>query len=73
MQAEFQQRLIRLPEVLRLTGISRSQAYSLAARGLFPAPIKLSERSSAFLASEVDAWIASRIAASRKTAAERSS
>lgn len=56
-------RLIRLPEVSRMTGLGKSQVYALANAGRFPAPIKLSERCSAWQESEVRAWIAERIAA----------
>jgi prophage regulatory protein len=55
-------RLIRLPEVARLTGLGRSQLYALAAAGKFPSPLKLSERCSAWAEPEVRAWIAERIA-----------
>lgn len=60
--------LLRLPDVRRRTGLSRSTIYSLAARGDFPAPIRISTRVSGWLALEVDAWIRSRIAATRGTA-----
>ncbi|HEY0179820.1 MAG TPA: AlpA family transcriptional regulator [Dokdonella sp.] len=59
---EVETRLIRLPEVLRLTGLGKSQVYALAKAGKFPTPIKLSERCSAFEESEIRAWIAERIA-----------
>lgn len=58
-------RLMRRPEVQRTTGLSRSSLYRLIAEGRFPASIRLSEKSVAWLASEVDAWIAERVAASR--------
>ena len=57
--------LLRLPDVRRMTGLGRSQIYALAKQGRFPRPVKLSERCSAFLESEVRAWIAERVAASR--------
>ena len=60
-----QSSLLRLPEVMRLTGLSRATLYALAKQKRFPRPIKLSERSSAWVESEVSAWIAERIAASR--------
>lgn len=53
--------LQKLPEVLAITGLSRAHLYALAKKGVFPKPIKLSERSSAWLASEVDEWIDSKI------------
>lgn len=58
--------LIKIHQVISKTGKSRSQIYAQVRQGTFPAPIKLSERSSAWVAAEVDEWIASRIAASRK-------
>jgi prophage regulatory protein len=63
------QRLIRLPEVHRLTGLGRSQIYALAKAGQFPKPIKLSERCSAWNHADVSAWIAARIAAAGMRAA----
>jgi prophage regulatory protein len=59
---ETSPRLIRLPEVLARTGLSRSQAYSLAGQSRFPRPIKLSERCAAWVESEVEAWIRERMA-----------
>ena len=54
--------LIKLKEVLSITGLSRSYIYALAQQNLFPKPVKLTERSSAWVAAEVEAWIESRIA-----------
>ncbi len=54
--------LLRISEVRRLTGLSDSAIYRAAQRGQFPKPLKLSERSSAWVESEVRGWIASRIA-----------
>lgn len=53
--------LIRRAEAEAQTGLSRSTIYKLTAEGKFPAPVRLSARAVAFRASEVDAWIASRI------------
>ncbi len=60
--------LIRLPDVQRMTGLGRSQIYALAKKDRFPRPVKLSERCSAWVSSEVAAWIAARISASRASA-----
>lgn len=57
--------LMRWPEVHQLTGICRSHAHALAAKGLFPSPIKLGKRASAWLESEISEWILARIAESR--------
>lgn len=57
-------RLMRMSEVLTRTSIkSRSTVYELEAQGLFPARVHLTGKAIAFVESEVDAWIASRIAA----------
>ncbi|TXS96761.1 AlpA family transcriptional regulator [Parahaliea maris] len=59
-------RLIRLPEVRSLTGLSRTHIYRLVAAEEFPAPLKLGggerTRASGWLEVEVLAWIESRIA-----------
>lgn len=67
MYEEPAQTLLRLPAVQRMVGLGRSQIYNLIKNGGFPAPIKLSERCSAWIASEVGAWVNSRIAASRNS------
>lgn len=54
--------LLRLPEVRRRTGISRSELYRRVCAGTFPRPVKVGERASAWPAEEVDAWIAARVA-----------
>lgn len=61
-------RLIRLPEVLHRVGWSRSQLYKQIDAGLFPRPIKLSERTVAWVESDLDDWIEARlVAAGRAT------
>lgn len=52
-------RLLRLPEVVRVTGKSRSNIYG---DPTFPRPVKISPRASAWIESEVIDWIESRIA-----------
>jgi prophage regulatory protein len=59
--------IIRLPQVLQRTGLSRSTIYTLIKDGHFKAPISLGRRAVGWLASDVDEFIESR-AASRKTA-----
>ena len=54
--------LERLPAVKARTAMSRSEIYRRIALGDFPRPIKLGSRSSAWVADEVSAFIASRIA-----------
>ena len=43
------------------TGLGRSTIWNQVARGSFPKQVKLSERSSAWVAAEVDQWINARI------------
>ncbi|MFN7695053.1 MAG: helix-turn-helix transcriptional regulator [Burkholderiales bacterium] len=52
--------LLRLPQVLRATGLSKSRVYDLAQKGKFPRPVKLSERTSAWRTSEIVRWIDER-------------
>ena len=54
-------KLIKLNTVICVTGLSRSHIYALGQQGGFPKPIKLSERSSAWVEAEVQEWINSRI------------
>lgn len=54
--------LERLPIVKARTGLSGSEIYRRIALGVFPAPVKLGSRTSAWSTAEIDAWIAQRIA-----------
>jgi prophage regulatory protein len=54
--------LERLPAIMMRTGLKRSSVYALIAAGYFPKPVKLSERSSAWIVKEVNSSIADRIA-----------
>lgn len=56
-------RLIKIGEVLATCAISRSSLYTLVRDGAFPAPVKLSERSSAWVQREVLEWVAARMRA----------
>lgn len=56
-------RLIRLPTVMELTGLSRNGIYSAVDRNNFPKPVKIGLRAIAWREEEVNAWIASRISA----------
>ena len=60
---EFPQRLIRLPEVIRQTGLARSSIYDGIRTGAFPKPVPLCGRNVAWVELEVGRWIAGRIEA----------
>ena len=65
MQLQNSQYIIRLRQAIIKTGLSRSTIYTLIKQGDFPKQIQLSPRTMGFLESEIDEWIAGRIAASR--------
>lgn len=54
--------LLRLPAVIARTGWSRSSIYRSEAAGTFPKRVKLGERASAWVASEIDSFVAQRVA-----------
>jgi prophage regulatory protein len=60
-------KLLRLPDVEARTGLRRSHIYGLAAKGRFPAPLKLGDRASAWVESEVRDWVTARIRASGRS------
>ena len=53
-------RVLRLPDVRRLSGLSRSTIYQKIADGEFPRPIQLSKRSVGWTDQSILDWIASR-------------
>lgn len=55
-------RIIRLKEVLNMTGLARSSVYRLMDSKLFPAAVSLGDRAVGWVESEVQDWIALRIA-----------
>ncbi|HCG7093582.1 AlpA family transcriptional regulator [Vibrio parahaemolyticus] len=54
-------RLIRFPEVLAMTGLSRSSMYRFIEANQFPAQVKLGGRAVAWVESEVQEWIQQRV------------
>jgi prophage regulatory protein len=58
-------RILRLPDVCRLTGLKRSMIYQLQAENRFPHSVKLGIRAVGWLEHEVQAWITARIDDSR--------
>ena len=65
-------RILRWPEVAKRIPFSKSYAYALQTRGLFPRPIKLINggRASGYLESEIDDWINNRIEEARGNASK---
>ena len=62
--------LLRRREVEMRVGLRRSAIYLRLTNGTFPKPIKLGPHSVRWIAREVDAWVAARIAESRPITAE---
>ena len=58
-------RILRLPEVLRITGLSRASIYRLVRSGTFPPSVKLTARTVGWYSTDVEAWIAARAATSK--------
>lgn len=55
-------RFLRLPEVLDKTGMGRTYIYEKMAVGEFPKVVKLGEKTSVWLESEIDAWMDAKAA-----------
>ena len=51
-------RILRLPDVIVRSGLSRSTIYRKMAEGTFPAQIRSSSHSSGWRETEVDRWFA---------------
>ncbi len=56
----LQPQLLRLPDVVQLTGLSKASIYRLESQGEFPSRVKLAERATAWRFQEVFSWIESR-------------
>ncbi len=57
--------ILRLPDVKRSTGLSRSTIYLRITQGTFPKPVSLGGRAVGWLEAEVQQWLERRIEASR--------
>lgn len=55
------QRLLKLPEVMSVTGLSRSSIYSFIQNNKFPASVPLGARAVGWLESEVNEWVQQKI------------
>lgn len=51
---------VRLPGVMKMTGLGRSTIYRLMAQQQFPLPVKLSARAVGWKAQELGSWCESR-------------
>jgi prophage regulatory protein len=61
--------ILRLPDVKRSTGLSRSTIYQKIAEGKFPKAVSLGGRAVGWLEADVQQWLQRRIDASRNAKA----
>ena len=54
--------IIRLPEVIAKTGLSRSTIYFQISKGNFPKGVPIGEHARGWLNHEIEAWIEARAA-----------
>lgn len=54
-------KMIRLKDVIDKTGLSRSTIYRLVNQGDIPQPIKLTEKTSVWILSEVDEFLERKV------------
>ena len=58
--AEPMPRLMRLPDILEMTGLARSTVYRMVAEHKFPAPVKLATRAVGWRRDDVLHWFDER-------------
>ena len=58
-------RMLRIDQVIALTGLSKTRVYVLQAQGDFPLRIQLSPRRVGWVEAQVQAWLAARIASNK--------
>ena len=56
----MRERLLRRPEVERVTGLARSSIYRLMQSGDFPRPVKVGPAAVRWRESDIAAWLESR-------------
>ena len=58
-------KLLRLPQVKTITGLSKSTIYARISEGTFPKQIPLGPRLVVWVESDIQKWIAEQVAAAR--------
>ncbi|CAH7026804.1 helix-turn-helix transcriptional regulator [Vibrio sp. 10N.222.54.F12] len=59
------QRIIRLPEVIQKTGLSRSSIYLRMSKQEFPKSISIGDRAVGWIEDDINNWVDARISASK--------
>jgi prophage regulatory protein len=57
-------RLLRLPQVMEMTGLRKTKIYELHAEGAFPRRVRITAHSVGWVEAEVQAWLAQRVKSS---------
>jgi len=57
-------RILRLSQVLKITGLGKTTLYELQSRGFFPLRVKITDYSVGWVEQDVQAWLAQRVALS---------
>ena len=57
-------RILRLPQVLDVTGLGKTKLYELQSEGNFPMRVQITAHLVGWIEEDVQAWLARRIAAS---------
>ena len=65
MQTNTSQSLLKLKDVIQLTGLSRTTIYNLLAENKFPKRIQITKQRIAFLSTDIDKWISEKVKAGR--------
>jgi len=63
-------RILRLPNVLDRTGLSRSTVYQRVSEGRFPKPVSLGARAVGWVETDIEEWICRQIGSSRNILSE---
>ncbi len=64
-------KILRLPKVMNMTGLSRSTIYLKLSNDNFPRPIPLGTRAVGWVEKDVNDWIEKQINISKKTRREK--
>lgn len=56
----YNERFLRLEDVMAKVGLSRSSIYQMIREGKFPPQVQISQRCVAWQASSIDAWMQGR-------------
>jgi prophage regulatory protein len=65
--ATISERALRASDVCHQTGISRTHLYRLVGKGLFPSPVRISNRVTVWREADVQNWLTAKFSTSSAT------